>query len=98
MEKNGCWNCNQKCLHCYASGEKLSNVGELNTNDWKKVIDILKDCPDDFPVTIYNEGDKYTTEYFDGTTKEALKKYSTWYANDYDKMENGIDIYIIKSK
>ena len=63
-----------------------------------QIIDILKDCPDNFPVTIYNDGDKYTTEYFDGTTKEALKKYSTWYANDYDKMENGIDIYIIKSK
>ena len=42
MEKNGCWNCNQKCLHCYASGEKLSIVEELSTNDWKKVIDILK--------------------------------------------------------
>ena len=44
MEKNGCWNCNQKCLHCYASGEKLSNVNELTTDDWKRVIDILKDA------------------------------------------------------
>ena len=44
MEKNGCWNCNQKCLHCYASGEKLSKVNELDTNDWKKVIDTLKDA------------------------------------------------------
>ncbi len=43
MEKNGCWNCNQRCLHCYASGEKLSNVEELSTNDWKKIIDILKE-------------------------------------------------------
>ena len=43
MEKNGCWNCNQKCLHCYASGEKLSNVEELSTNDWKKIIDIMKE-------------------------------------------------------
>jgi hypothetical protein len=63
-----------------------------------QIIDILKDCPDNFPVTIYNDGDKYTTEYFDGTTKEALKKFSTWYANDYSKTESGIDIYIIKSK
>ena len=39
MEKNGCWNCNQKCLHCYASGEKLSNVEELSTEDWKEIID-----------------------------------------------------------
>ena len=44
MEKNGCWNCNQKCLHCYASGEKLSNVDELNTEEWKKIIDILKEA------------------------------------------------------
>lgn len=43
MEKNGCWNCNQKCLHCYASGEKLSKVCELSTNEWKKIIDVLKD-------------------------------------------------------
>ena len=43
MEKHGCWNCNQKCLHCYASGEKLSNVDELSTNEWKKIIDILKE-------------------------------------------------------
>ena len=44
MEKNGCWNCNQKCIHCYANGEKLSNVNELSTSEWKKVIDILKDA------------------------------------------------------
>lgn len=43
MEKNGCWNCNQKCLHCYASGEMLSNAEELTTSEWKKVIDKLKD-------------------------------------------------------
>ena len=42
MEKNGCWNCNQKCLHCYASGEKLSNVNELTTEEWKKIIDKLR--------------------------------------------------------
>lgn len=39
MEKNGCWNCNQKCLHCYAANEVKSAVAELNTEEWKKVID-----------------------------------------------------------
>lgn len=39
MQKNGCWNCNQKCLHCYAADQKGANVGELSTEDWKKVID-----------------------------------------------------------
>jgi hypothetical protein len=63
-----------------------------------QIIDILKDCPDDFPVTIYDDSGKYTITYFDGTAKEVKSKYSTWYANDYDKMENGVDIYIIKSK
>lgn len=44
MEKNGCWNCNQKCLHCYASGEKMSNVNELSTDEWKMVIDKCKEA------------------------------------------------------
>ena len=42
MEKNGCWNCNQKCLHCYAANEIKSSVEELSTNDWKKIIDRCK--------------------------------------------------------
>lgn len=44
MEKNGCWNCNQKCLHCYASGEKLSSVSELSKSEWMEVIDKLQDA------------------------------------------------------
>lgn len=63
-----------------------------------QIIDILRDCADDMPVTIYNEGGKYTTEYFTGTAKEVLRDYKTWYANNFDKMESGIDIYIIKAK
>lgn len=39
MEKGGCWNCNQKCLHCYAAGQKQASVKELTTEEWKKVID-----------------------------------------------------------
>ncbi len=42
MEKNGGWNCNQKCLHCYAANEKLSGVEELTTNDWKEIIQRCK--------------------------------------------------------
>lgn len=44
MEKNGCWNCNLKCLHCYAKGEKLSNVNELSTEEWFKIIDKCKEA------------------------------------------------------
>lgn len=39
MTKNGLWNCNQKCLHCYACGQKQADVSELSTSEWKKIID-----------------------------------------------------------
>lgn len=39
MSKNNCWNCNQKCLHCYAGSQQLANVSEITTSDWKKIID-----------------------------------------------------------
>ena len=38
MVKEGKWNCNQKCLHCYAAGQPDANVKELSTYEWKKVI------------------------------------------------------------
>lgn len=38
----GCWNCNQKCVFCYAAEQKMANVKELDTEGWKKVIDRLK--------------------------------------------------------
>lgn len=45
MIKNNNWNCNQKCIHCYAAGQKLSEKEELSTEEWKKVIDICqKEC------------------------------------------------------
>ena len=39
MTKEGRWNCNQKCLHCYACGQKQADVAELSTTEWKKIID-----------------------------------------------------------
>ena len=39
MVKDGNWNCNQKCVHCYAAGQKYAESKELSTNEWKKVID-----------------------------------------------------------
>lgn len=42
MEKNGCWACNQKCLHCYAAGQSGASVNELSTEEWKKVIDTCR--------------------------------------------------------
>lgn len=42
MEKEGKWNCNQKCVHCYAAGQVQGNQKELTTSEWKKIIDKCK--------------------------------------------------------
>ena len=39
MSKDGKWNCNQKCLHCYAAGQNYADKKELSTEEWKKIID-----------------------------------------------------------
>lgn len=39
MSKDGHWNCNQKCIHCYAAGQEKAETKELSTQDWKKIID-----------------------------------------------------------
>ncbi len=39
MTKDGSWHCNQKCVHCYAAGQTLSDEAELSTQDWKKILD-----------------------------------------------------------
>ena len=44
MMKNNMWNCNQKCLHCYANTQENAIVEELDTQQWKDIIDKLKDA------------------------------------------------------
>lgn len=39
LEKDGRWNCNLKCLHCYAAGQQQTQVKELSTGEWKEIID-----------------------------------------------------------
>ena len=39
MTKNGKWHCNQKCVHCYAAGQTLSDEPELPTESWKEILD-----------------------------------------------------------
>ena len=36
MTRDGAWHCNQKCLHCYAAGQPLSDTPELTTAQWKR--------------------------------------------------------------
>lgn len=38
----GCWQCNQKCLFCYAAGQSYAKVRELSTEEWKQAIDKLR--------------------------------------------------------
>ena len=39
MTRKGSWHCNQKCVHCYAAGQTLSDEEELSTEDWKRILD-----------------------------------------------------------
>ena len=39
MEKGGNWNCNLKCVHCYAAGQGCASEQELDTAQWKEIID-----------------------------------------------------------
>ena len=42
MAKDGAWHCNQKCLHCYAAGQPLSDTPELTTAQWKEILTKLR--------------------------------------------------------
>lgn len=44
MVKDNHWNCNQKCLHCYAGEQDLAIVKELTTEGWKDIIDKCRDA------------------------------------------------------
>lgn len=44
MMCEGKWHCNQKCIHCYAAGQELSEEQELDTNTWKAIIDKCREC------------------------------------------------------
>ena len=42
MTKDGCWHCNQKCVHCYAAGQTYSGEEELSTEKWLEILDRLQ--------------------------------------------------------
>lgn len=72
MTKNGHWNCNQKCLHCYAAGQTYSDTKELSTEEWKKIIDKCREAY--IPQLTFTGGEP---------TKRAdlveLIEYSKWF-------------------
>jgi len=40
-DEQGKWQCNQKCVFCYAAGQDLGKARELTTQQWKQAIDRL---------------------------------------------------------
>lgn len=41
-DEQGKWQCNQKCIFCYAAGQAMGKANELTTAQWKQVIDRLQ--------------------------------------------------------
>lgn len=39
---DGKWQCNQKCLFCYAAGQEMGKSSEMTTRQWKQAIDRLE--------------------------------------------------------
>ena len=55
MTRGGAWHCNQKCLHCYAAGQPLSDTPELTTAQWKEVLAKLR--ADNVPQVTFTGGE-----------------------------------------
>ena len=72
MTKNEKWNCNQKCLHCYAAGQEYSEVKELTTEEWKKIIDKCRDAR--IPQLTFTGGEPTVREDL-----VELVDYSRWF-------------------
>ena len=72
MTKNGQWNCNQKCLHCYAAGQTYSETKELTTEEWKKVIDKCREAL--IPQLTFTGGEPTKREDL-----VELVEYSKWF-------------------
>lgn len=54
-DSHGNWHCNQKCTFCYAAGQCKSGSKELSTEEWKKVIDKLRDA--NVPMVTFTGGE-----------------------------------------
>ena len=44
MERAGRWNCNLKCVHCYAAGQGCAEEAEPSTDEWKRIIDRCREA------------------------------------------------------
>ncbi|MBQ8431396.1 MAG: radical SAM protein [Clostridia bacterium] len=68
----GNWKCNQKCRFCYAAGQHFGAMRELETQDWKKIIDKLRRAG--VPMLTFTGG-----EPTQRTDLAELISYSKWF-------------------
>ena len=69
MTKNGKWHCNQKCVHCYAAGQILSDEEELPAEDWKKILDKCREAG--IPQVTFTGGEPTMREDLPGLIAHA---------------------------
>lgn len=43
-DEGGRWQCNQKCVFCYAAGQQMGKTMEMTTQQWKQTIDRLENA------------------------------------------------------
>jgi radical SAM protein with 4Fe4S-binding SPASM domain len=72
LKRNGGWNCNNKCLHCYAAHQPLSEVDELSAEDWKKVIERCREAG--IPQLTFTGGEPTLRDDL-----AELVEYSKWF-------------------
>ena len=82
-DEKGVWNCNQKCRFCYAAGQCKSNVKELSTSDWKKIIDKLRKS--NVPMLTFTGGEPTMREDL-----VSLVDYAKWFVTRLNT--NGINL------
>lgn len=83
MKKNGSWHCNQKCVHCYAAGQTLSEEKEADTGEWKRIIDKCREAW--IPQLTFTGGEPTMREDL-----PELINYSKWFVTRLNT--NGIKL------
>ena len=72
MTREGRWNCNLKCVHCYAAGQACSDEKEISTDEWKKILDRLRKIG--VPQVTFTGGEPTMREDL-----PVLIKYARWF-------------------
>ena len=69
MTKNGRWHCNQKCVHCYAAGQELSDEEELTTEEWQLILEKFRAVG--IPQVTFTGGEPTMRDDLIGLIKDA---------------------------